>query len=130
MPQLFSPPFSDLSQASVVVTGASGFIAGHVIEQLLAKGYRVKGSVRSLADEGKVKHLREKFHGLELFEADLLSEGSFDAAVAGADYVVHTASPFIITVADPQRDLIEPAVKGTLNVLWAAKRGVCAAATQ
>ena len=58
-------------------------------------------------------------------QADLLGEGSFDAAIAGADYVVHTASPFIITVADPQRDLIDPALKGTLNVMEAVKKGQC-----
>lgn len=54
---------------------------------------------------------------LTLFEADLLKEGSFDEAVRGADYVFHTASPFIREVVDAQRDLVDPAVKGTLNVL-------------
>ncbi len=45
------------SAVSVAVTGASGYIAGHVIEQLLSNGYRVKGSVRSLADDAKVTAL-------------------------------------------------------------------------
>jgi dihydroflavonol-4-reductase len=113
---------STTSSPTVVVTGASGFIAGHIIEQLLAKGYKVKGSVRSLADGTKVKHLHDNFPGLELFEADLLAPGSFDDAIAGSDYVIHTASPFIISVADPQRDLLDPAIKGTINVLEAVKK--------
>jgi hypothetical protein len=54
---------------------------------------------------------------LTLFEADLLTDGSFDAAIAGCTYVFHTASPFTHQVADPQRDLIEPAQHGTINVM-------------
>lgn len=54
---------------------------------------------------------------ITLFEADLLQPGTFDAAVTGCSYVFHTASPFIHQVADPQRDLIDPAVNGTRNVL-------------
>ncbi|MCO5555378.1 hypothetical protein L7F22_008924 [Adiantum nelumboides] len=54
---------------------------------------------------------------LELVKADLLEEGSFDAAVAGCEAVFHTASPFFMGTDDPQKDLIEPALKGTQNVL-------------
>lgn len=55
---------------------------------------------------------------LELVEADLLEEGSFDDAAEGATYVFHTASPFAIAgITDPQKQLVDPAVKGTLNVL-------------
>lgn len=55
---------------------------------------------------------------LELVEADLLQEGSFDDAVQDSVYVFHTASPYIVSgITDPQKELIEPAVKGTLNVL-------------
>jgi uncharacterized protein YbjT (DUF2867 family) len=67
----------------VLVTGASGFIAGSVVQLLLERGYKVRGTVRSLADETKVSHLRELFPALQLFEADLLTEGSFDEACKG-----------------------------------------------
>jgi dihydroflavonol-4-reductase len=50
-------------------------------------------------------------------EADLLQPGSFDAAVGGCRYVFHTASPFFIDASDPQAQLVDPAVKGTLNLL-------------
>jgi nucleoside-diphosphate-sugar epimerase len=106
----------------VLVTGASGFIAGSVVQLLLERGYQVRGTVRNLADETKVRHLRELFPALQLFEADLLTEGSFDEACRGADYVLHTASPFQMTVSDPQKDLVDPALKGTLNVLRAAAK--------
>ncbi|KAB1226398.1 Cinnamoyl-CoA reductase 1 [Morella rubra] len=54
---------------------------------------------------------------LHLFKANLLEEGSFDAAIQGCDGVFHTSSPFYNDVKDPQAELIDPAVKGTLNVL-------------
>jgi len=59
---------------------------------------------------------------LELFQADLLDEGSFDTAIAGCAYVLHVASPYVLDVADAQRDLVDPAVAGTHNVLGACVR--------
>lgn len=106
---------------TVVVTGASGFIATEVCKQLLEKGYIVRGTVRSTSDAKKVAHLKalgDALPGtLTLHEADLLKEGSFDEVVKGAKYVLHLASPFIRVVEDAQRDLVDPAVKGTTNVL-------------
>jgi nucleoside-diphosphate-sugar epimerase len=61
----------------VLVTGASGFVATHCVEQLLDQGYSVRGTVRSLKNEAKVQPLRELKHAnerLELVEADLLDE--------------------------------------------------------
>lgn len=52
-----------------------------------------------------------------MFKANLLEEGSFDSIVDGCEGVFHTASPFFYNVTDPQAELIDPAVKGTLNVL-------------
>lgn len=67
--------------------------------QLLVKGWNVRGTVRSLQKEENVAHLRllaDALPGkLTLHEADLLQEGSFDEVVSGAEYVFHTASPFI-----------------------------------
>jgi len=54
---------------------------------------------------------------LKLFEVDLLKEGSFAEAIKGCEYVIHTASPFLIgKVSDPQKELIQPALKGVQNV--------------
>ncbi|XP_060670632.1 phenylacetaldehyde reductase-like isoform X2 [Ziziphus jujuba] len=71
-------------------------------------------------DPKKTEHLlsldgaKERLH---LFKANLLDEGAFDALVDGCEGVFHTASPILLSVNDPQAELIDPAVKGTLNVL-------------
>ncbi|KAG4966845.1 hypothetical protein AAZX31_12G018900 [Glycine max] len=104
----------------VCVTGAAGYIASWIVKFLLERGYTVRATVRNPNDHTKVEHLlklegaKERLH---LFKADLLGENSFDSIVEGCDGVFHTASPFIINVKDPQADLLDPAVKGTLNVL-------------
>ncbi|KAL4443929.1 hypothetical protein ABPG75_011666 [Micractinium tetrahymenae] len=110
----------------VAVTGGGGFVATELIHQLLAKGYSVRATVRSKGDADKVGHLERLAAALpgslELVEADLLEEGAFDAAFAGCTYVFHTASPFFIEAGDPQAQLVDPAVKGTRNVMAAAAK--------
>ncbi len=108
----------------VCVTGASGYLAAHVVERLLARGYRVRGTVRDPKRESSVAHL-EALPGterLDLVRADLLDEGSFDAAVADCVSVLHVASPYALDVEDPQRDLVDPAVRGTRTVLASCQR--------
>nr|AKH45461.1 cinnamyl-alcohol dehydrogenase [Sinopodophyllum hexandrum] len=110
----------------VCVTGASGYIASWLVKRLLQKGYTVKASVRDPNDPKKTQHLLAldgASERLQLFKANLLEEGSFDSAVQGCQCVFHTASPFYHGVKDPQAELLDPAVKGTLNVL-----GSCAKA--
>lgn len=110
----------------VLVSGISGFIASWVAHGALKLGYRVRGTVRSLANEAKVKHLRDLCPGsrykVELVEADLLDEQSWISAVAGCDYILHVASPFVIEEPKDPNDLILPAINGTLNVLKAASK--------
>jgi nucleoside-diphosphate-sugar epimerase len=107
----------------VVVTGASGFLATHVIKKLIERGYPTRGTVRNLSDKDKVGALKELFPTLELFEAELTKEGSFDDVMKDATYVVHVASPFPRgAVADPLKDLVEPAVQGTKSVLASATK--------
>ena len=89
---------SDVSDKDLVlVTGASGFLATHVVKQLLELGYRVRGTVRSLNNQKKVEPLKvlvkNPKHELELVEADLCDENSWLAAVKDCTYVIHTASP-------------------------------------
>ena len=108
----------------VLVTGATGYLASHVVKQLLELGYKVRGTVRSLRDEKKTKPLRNLVanpkHVLELVEADLLNENSWLDAVKGCTYVIHTASPVPIGVPTDENEVITPAVNGTLFVLRAS----------
>jgi len=104
----------------VLVTGASGFLASQIVSHLVAKGkYDVRGTVRSLE---KSQHLKELFPQVSLFQADLLTEGSFDKALKDVEIVFHTASPFQTVVTDPKKDLVDPALNGTLNVLRAVDK--------
>ncbi|CAA2992236.1 cinnamoyl- reductase 1-like [Olea europaea subsp. europaea] len=109
-----------MATKTVCVTGASGYIASWIVKFLLQRGYTVKASIRDLNDPKKTEHLlaldgaKERLH---LLKANLLEQGSFDAVVDGCEGVFHTASPFFHAVTDPQAELIDPALKGTLNVL-------------
>ena len=85
----------------VCVTGAGGFIAGHVVKQLLDAGHTVKGTCRDplSTDMDYLRDLPGASDRLELFPADLLADGSFDKAVRGCTYVFHVASPVVILEA-------------------------------
>ncbi|MEV0249277.1 NAD-dependent epimerase/dehydratase family protein [Nocardia sp. NPDC050712] len=108
----------------VLVTGATGFVAGHVIDELLEHGYAVRATVRDLDAADKRAHLvraAERTGGeLEFVAADLGRDAGWAAAVAGCAAVLHVASPFPATPPADEQDLIGPAVEGTLRVLRAA----------
>ncbi len=111
---------------TILVTGGSGFIASHVILQLLAAGHRVRTTVRSLKREPDVRASLEKAGAvagdrLSFTEADLLDDGGWPEAVSGCEYVLHVASPFPEKIPKDEDELIVPARDGTLRVLRAAR---------
>ncbi|MBJ7291613.1 NAD-dependent epimerase/dehydratase family protein [Williamsia sp.] len=110
----------------VLVTGATGYVAGWLIKELLTAGVTVHGTVRDPDNTAKVAHLTALADAspgtLRLFRAQLLEDGSFDEAMAGCGIVFHTASPFTSDFDDAQRDLVDPAVEGTRTVLESADR--------
>ena len=106
----------------VFVTGGTGYMASWIIKQLLDEGREVRTTVRNLAQKDKYAHLTKiavTSKGiLQFFEADLLHPGSFLEAMKGCELVIHTASPFKISgIKNAQKELIEPALDGTRNVL-------------
>jgi dihydroflavonol-4-reductase len=112
---------------TVLLTGASGFIAKHILLQLLGAGHRVRATIRTPARADEVRaavlpHLppdapdRPEFATL-----DLTRDDGWGAALQGMTALVHTASPFPIAQPKNPDDLIRPAVQGTLRALTAAR---------
>ncbi len=110
----------------VTVTGASGFIAKYVIAEILNRGYAVRGTLRSLGKADSVRAAIVRAGAdparLTFVEADLLADDGWDAALRGATYLVHTASPFPVQQPDNADDVIAPARDGTVRVMLAAHR--------
>jgi nucleoside-diphosphate-sugar epimerase len=112
--------------APVMVTGATGYVAGWVVKKLLDEGHTVHAAVRDPNNKDKLRYLdqaAEKSPGtIRYFKSDLLEPGSYAEAMADCELVFHTASPFALAVKDPQKELIEPAKLGTRNVLEQANK--------
>ena len=106
---------------TVLVTGGSGYIAGHVCKLLASTGlYNVRTTVRTKSPK-KISHL-EKMN-VEIYDnVDLLDPNSWNEAVKDCDFVHHCASPFFFTTPnnDPQAGFVTPALEGTRNVINAA----------
>lgn len=110
----------------IMVTGATGYVAGVLVKKLLEEGLTIHAPVRDPNNKGKLKYLNaiaDSSKGeIKYFKADLLNEGSYAEAMEGCELVFHTASPFTLNVKDPQKDLIDPAYLGTKNVLEQANK--------
>lgn len=109
----------------VSVTGANGFIASWLVKLLLEAGYHVRGIVRSPDDKQKNGHLMELKGAKErliIVKGDILDYNSLFAAINGCDGVFHTACPvpgLDPPPSNPEVEMLDPAVKGTCNVLKA-----------
>ncbi|KAK5323235.1 Glycine-rich RNA-binding protein 2, mitochondrial [Exophiala xenobiotica] len=109
--------------ARVLLTGGSGFIAAHVLDTLLKRGYSVVTTVRSSekADRIRAVHLNPGKERLDfVIVEDIAREGAFDDAVVSEppfEAVIHTASPFHFNATDVQKDLLDPAIQGTTGIL-------------
>lgn len=108
--------------APVLVTGGSGYVASWLVRYLLEDGYTVRATVRDPEKKKGLEHLHALAAAhpgrLTLHRAELLEPGSYAEAMAGCELVMHTASPFLIgNVRDPQKQLVDPALEGTRNVL-------------
>lgn len=118
---------TNIEKNPILVTGATGYIASWVIKQLLEQGHTVHATVRDLKKQNSYAHLNkiadQSSGTIQFFEANLLNEGSFDDAMKDCEIVIHMASPFLVTnFKDPIKDLIDPAIKGTENVLNSVNR--------
>lgn len=110
-------------QATVLVTGGSGYVGGWCVIGLLQQGHVVRTTVRNLAREAEVRAALGQVADLgrlSFHQADLTADAGWDEAVAGCDYVLHVASPFPARAPKDPDELIRPAREGTLRVLQAA----------
>ncbi|MEM7493066.1 MAG: aldehyde reductase [Pseudomonadota bacterium] len=108
----------------VLVTGATGFIASHVILSLIDKGYEVRGTARSASKAAKLNATLSSYAGkpveIELVSADLTKDEGWAQAMEGVTFVQHVASPFPNKAPKTADELIIPAKEGALRVLKAA----------
>ncbi|MBI3161098.1 MAG: aldehyde reductase [Chloroflexi bacterium] len=113
-----------MTPSPILVTGAHGFVAIHVVIQLLQQGYRVRGTMRNLSREPELRDTLSKYaqiiDRLEILPADLEQDTGWNEAMSGVEYVLHIASPFPLSEPKHEDELIVPAVQGTLRVLKAA----------
>lgn len=109
----------------VLVTGASGFIAKHVVLRLLQAGYSVRGTVRTPEKADRLRQTMAQegcdVARLSIVEADLTSDEGWSAAAQGCRYIQHIAAAFPIKLPRNREALVPIARAGTLRVLEAAE---------
>ncbi len=111
-----------MNNHTVLVSGGSGYIAGFLIRQLVAEGWMVHTTVRSLAKEAAVRELLAVDNSrVKFFAADLNADFGWAEAMAGCSHVAHVASPLPMGVPKNADELIVPARDGALRALRAAK---------
>ncbi|PYH44087.1 SDR family oxidoreductase [Aspergillus saccharolyticus JOP 1030-1] len=112
-----------IEEQIILITGASGFVATQVVRLFLQRGYRVRGTVRSEQTAEKVRSIFPEYKEKLSFAIvqDIAQPGAFDEAVKGVQGIIHTASPFQFRVEDNERDLLQPAIRGTRSLLEATQ---------
>ena len=113
---------------TILVTGASGFIAKHIVLQLLNAGCRVVGSLRTESRRGEVREaVRPRLESdedldrrLRFVTLDLNEDRGWPDAMSGIDVLMHSASPLPMAQPRDENELVRPAVDGTLRALRAA----------
>jgi dihydroflavonol-4-reductase len=105
--------------ATVLVTGATGFVGSRVTRRLVERGEAVRCLARSTSVLRNLAGLP-----LEIVHGDLNDPPSLDAAVAGCRVVYHVAADYRLWSRDP-RELYRTNVEGTRSLLLAAGRGGC-----
>lgn len=120
---------SSSSSQTLLVTGATGFIGQHVVQEALSKGYNLRATVRSDDSASKLKtNFPSAVSSGQLTFAvvpDITSSKNYESAFQNTTHpitgILHLASPFTFNVTNVQKDLLDPALNGTDAILAAAK---------
>ncbi|KAF9890129.1 hypothetical protein FE257_006290 [Aspergillus nanangensis] len=111
---------------TVLITGASGFIATHIVDAFLQAGHTVRGTVRSQSTADRVKQTFLEYVSKDKLTFAIVPDigvpHAFDEAVKGVTGVIHTASPFEFKVDDNEQDILLPAINGTKHILDPIKK--------
>ncbi|KIS68016.1 uncharacterized protein UMAG_04057 [Mycosarcoma maydis] len=114
-----------MSGPLVLITGITGFLSAHVLDAVLASpaNYKVRGTLRSISkkDEILARLSAQDRERVEFVQVADIATSDLLAAVRGVEIIHHVASPYQLNVQDAERDLLIPAVEGTLNLLRFAK---------
>lgn len=97
-----------------MVTGATGFVGGNLVRELLAQGYQVRVLVRKTSDRRNLVGLN-----VEMAVGDLLDIDSLEGALEGCDGLFHVAAAYALWTPNPQL-IYETNVTGTANLLAVA----------
>jgi nucleoside-diphosphate-sugar epimerase len=97
-----------------LVTGATGFIGSHLVEELLNRGYEVACLVRKTSNLKWLEGLNT-----ELFEGDCSDKDSLNRCVKGQDYIFHLAG---LTKTHCKDDFYSVNTQGTENIVEAIKQ--------
>ena len=113
-----------------MITGANGYLASHIVKQLLEKGYNVNACVRNAENKSSVNHLLKLSSSsspsgkLHLFSTGDMSDtnlyGRYEKPLANCDAVFHAATPLSPKFKgqfDGMRDMLNPGMEGTKELL-------------
>ncbi|KAI1618580.1 hypothetical protein EDD36DRAFT_35795 [Exophiala viscosa] len=108
----------------VLLTGGTGHLGYRTLVEALSKGYRVRAAVRSEAKAAGIKSAKSTQPYLNQLTfvtvPNIETDGAFDDAVKDVDYIVHLASPLANPTDDDEKNIIQPAIRGTLSILYSA----------
>ena len=113
----------------VLLTGGTGHVGYRTLIEALSQGYHVRAAVRSEAKAAEVKAAKSTQPYLKQLTfvtvPNIEKEGAFDSAVKGVDHIVHLASPLAKPSDDNEANIIQPAIRGTLSILYSALKEPC-----
>ncbi|WP_137596692.1 NAD-dependent epimerase/dehydratase family protein [Paucilactobacillus kaifaensis] len=112
-------------KAKVLVTGGNGFLAMHIIKQLLDDAYPVRATVRSIEKQTNVITALQNANTanldqLSFIEASLTEDANWPTAMKDITYVMSVAAPVFVNGTNDPQTVTQTATQGTLRILKAA----------